>query len=119
MEFFPVGSTGYRGDWWFRANTDGAIVSDVPVPGNYTVTLDPTFRFGMTNFRWVNEGSIFTSLDMSTQVQITFANTPSMCRTDCTVPSCGDGILDGGEVCDDGNNVSGDRCSADCSTVVP
>ncbi|MCL2326794.1 MAG: DUF4215 domain-containing protein, partial [Proteobacteria bacterium] len=30
---------------------------------------------------------------------------------------CGDGILDKGEACDDGNTVSGDGCSADCSQV--
>jgi cysteine-rich repeat protein len=30
------------------------------------------------------------------------------------VPTCGDGILDGGETCDDGNNTSGDCCSATC-----
>jgi cysteine-rich repeat protein len=30
------------------------------------------------------------------------------------VPSCGDGILDGGETCDDGNNVNGDCCDATC-----
>ena len=28
---------------------------------------------------------------------------------------CGDGILDPGEECDDGNNVDGDGCSADCT----
>lgn len=30
------------------------------------------------------------------------------------VPMCGDGILDGGEQCDDGNLTSGDGCSASC-----
>jgi cysteine-rich repeat protein len=30
------------------------------------------------------------------------------------VPTCGDGVLDPCETCDDGNNVSGDGCSADC-----
>ena len=30
------------------------------------------------------------------------------------VPSCGDGILDAGETCDDGNAVSGDCCDALC-----
>jgi cysteine-rich repeat protein len=30
------------------------------------------------------------------------------------VPECGDGMLDPGEVCDDGNTSSGDGCSADC-----
>jgi cysteine-rich repeat protein len=30
------------------------------------------------------------------------------------VPSCGDGILDGGEDCDDGNTSNGDCCSSTC-----
>ncbi|EKX50546.1 hypothetical protein GUITHDRAFT_103774 [Guillardia theta CCMP2712] len=34
-----------------------------------------------------------------------------------TVPVCGDGVISGSEVCDDGNTVDGDACSADCSTV--
>ena len=32
----------------------------------------------------------------------------------CTVPRCGDGVIDAGEQCDDGNNVTGDRCSSTC-----
>ncbi len=32
------------------------------------------------------------------------------------VPACGDGILDANEDCDDGNTVSGDGCSAICTT---
>lgn len=31
--------------------------------------------------------------------------------------SCGNGVVDPGEACDDGNVVSGDGCSADCRTV--
>nr|HEX4312559.1 DUF4215 domain-containing protein [Kofleriaceae bacterium] len=31
-------------------------------------------------------------------------------------PRCGDGIVNQGEVCDDGNTVSGDGCSADCKS---
>ena len=30
---------------------------------------------------------------------------------------CGNGLIEGGEVCDDGNNVSGDGCSADCRSA--
>ena len=33
---------------------------------------------------------------------------------DCYVPSCGNGILDPGEECDDGNNVYLDGCSGVC-----
>jgi len=36
------------------------------------------------------------------------------CRKNCLVPRCGDGILDGGEVCDDGNTRDGDGCAANC-----
>ena len=32
---------------------------------------------------------------------------------------CGDGRLESGEACDDGNTVSGDGCLADCSAVEP
>ena len=42
------------------------------------------------------------------------------CNDSCTgyAPYCGDGIVQSsyGEECDDGNNVSGDGCSADCKT---
>ena len=32
----------------------------------------------------------------------------------CAVPRCGDGFKDPGEACDDGNNIDGDGCSANC-----
>lgn len=42
--------------------------------------------------------------------------TPDACRTDCSLPSCGDDVIDPGqnETCDDGNVVDGDGCSASC-----
>ncbi|HEX5062779.1 MAG TPA: DUF4215 domain-containing protein [Kofleriaceae bacterium] len=41
------------------------------------------------------------------------------CRTNCQPRRCGDGVLDNlsGEVCDDGNVISGDGCSADCTSL--
>ena len=36
----------------------------------------------------------------------------------CAAPFCGDGTLDPGEACDDGHNIAGDGCSANC-TVEP
>jgi|GEM_PF-1200907 len=39
----------------------------------------------------------------------------STCSFDCCpVGSCGDGALDGGEQCDDGNTADGDGCDASC-----
>ncbi|MFT3692693.1 MAG: DUF4215 domain-containing protein [Kofleriaceae bacterium] len=33
----------------------------------------------------------------------------------CVPPTCGNGIVDPGEACDDGNNVSGDECPLNCT----
>lgn len=32
-------------------------------------------------------------------------------------PPCGDGVRDPGEACDDGNTIDGDGCSADCTSL--
>jgi cysteine-rich repeat protein len=40
---------------------------------------------------------------------------PSVCRP---FEDCGDGVAEGLEACDDGNNVSGDGCSATCQVEV-
>ena len=42
--------------------------------------------------------------------------TPDVCRSDCTLPRCGDGVADTayGEECDDGNAESCDGCTRDC-----
>ena len=36
------------------------------------------------------------------------------CRTNCKLPSCGDGVTDTNEVCDDGNGLNFDGCSSAC-----
>src|SRR5688572_6009579 len=34
-------------------------------------------------------------------------------------PACGDGVLQLGEACDDGNSVDGDGCTANCTLEAP
>ncbi|MFC1482554.1 lamin tail domain-containing protein [Myxococcota bacterium] len=42
----------------------------------------------------------------------------TVCRLGiCVVPRCGDGIVDPGEACDDGNYVDGDGCASDCGVL--
>ncbi len=41
--------------------------------------------------------------------------TPDACRTNCRPAGCGDGVIDGGETCDDGNREDCDGCSASCA----
>jgi cysteine-rich repeat protein len=39
---------------------------------------------------------------------------PDACRTDCRRPWCGDGVVDRGEACDDGNDNDTDDCTSAC-----
>ena len=43
------------------------------------------------------------------------------CSAECALPSlyCGDSLICGSEICDDGNNASGDGCSDACQTETP
>jgi len=41
----------------------------------------------------------------------------NVCRSDCTV--CGDGVVQPGERCDDGNGVDNDACPNDCGVTTP
>lgn len=36
----------------------------------------------------------------------------------CEIRTCGDGVVDAGEQCDDGNQISGDGCSSTCTVEV-
>ena len=36
------------------------------------------------------------------------------CRTTCLLPACGDGVVDSGEACDDGDAWGGDGCTPAC-----
>lgn len=40
--------------------------------------------------------------------------TPNSCRTTCEAPSCGDGVTDSSEACDDGNDIENDDCTSSC-----
>ena len=54
----------------------------------------------------------FTDMEMSLRDM-----TVSPSDMEMILPVCGDLIMAGREVCDDGNNEDGDYCSADCLTV--
>jgi len=114
-EFSLVEPTMARGDWTFEGNSDGGGLSGLPFPGSYTIEIVPTFLQGID--RWVyldGDGEPVELVREASAKIISFA-VPSACRLNCTVPRCGDGILDAGEVCDDGNADPGDGCAPDCA----
>jgi cysteine-rich repeat protein len=116
-EFFMSGPGTAAGRWNFNRNSDGGVLGGFPFPGTWKVTVTPTFTMGITTWGWVKDDTTRIPLKMDEPITIEALDTQSACRTNCTIPKCGDGILDAAEVCDDGNNVDGDGCSADCKSL--
>ncbi|MEI8258245.1 MAG: DUF4215 domain-containing protein [Deltaproteobacteria bacterium] len=104
--------------WSFVDNTDGGVLGDLPWDTEWTLTLDERFTRGVTAWRCVDgDGSMATTLALSAATLIRHRVRAPACRPDCSVPRCGDGVLDAGEHCDDGNTQSGDGCRGDCSHI--
>ena len=61
-------------------------------------------------------GKLAALKPMNNAIRVTTTATTiaNRCRTDCTQYRCGDGVIDSGETCDDGNSTSGDGCNAQC-----
>ena len=114
-EFVQTSPTEYHGDWWFRYNTDGGLVDGLTYPGTWLVTIEPFWQYGLDEWVWVDDHNLVHELDMSQPLYIEASVLPVSCRQDCTIPKCGDGILDPGEECDDGNVSNGDGCDASCA----
>jgi len=113
-ELFLGGPGLAFGRWGFDRNSDGGALGPLPFPGNWKVTVTPRFTAGITTWGWVRDDGTRRALDMTKPITIEAQTAASQCRTSCTIPRCGDGVFDAGEVCDDGNTSDGDRCSADC-----
>jgi cysteine-rich repeat protein len=116
-EFFTSGPSSVAGRWIFSRNSDGGVIGGLPFPGVWTVTVTPTFDLGITNWAWVRDDGARIPLVMTEPITIQAFDEASRCRVNCTIPRCGDGILDGGELCDDGNVIGGDGCAADCRSL--
>jgi len=106
-----------RGRWSFEGNTDGGVLSQLPWDRAWRVVVEPSFRAGVTAARYLHRDGRATALGLRDSFAIEHFSAPSRCRPDCRVPRCGDGFVDGGERCDDGNTVSGDGCSATCQRI--
>lgn len=80
----------------------------------WRITVTPRFTAGISTWGWVKDDGTRIPLNRNEPITIEALDTSSLCRSDCSVPRCGDRRFDAGEVCDDGNTVDGDGCSADC-----
>ena len=116
-EFFANGPSSAAGRWRFNQNSDGGVIGGLPFPGTWTLVVSPRFVQGISAWGFVKADLTRNALQLTEPVTIRAFDSRSTCRRNCTAPRCGDGVLDGGEVCDDGNVVGGDGCAADCHTV--
>jgi cysteine-rich repeat protein len=116
-EFFATGPSTASGRWTFQGNSDGGVLGGLPFPGAWKVIVTPRFSTGISSWGWVKDTLARVPLVMTEPITIEAFPSGTGCRKTCTVPRCGDGILDGGEVCDDGNVVSGDGCASTCTSM--
>jgi cysteine-rich repeat protein len=118
-ELMQTGVGLAQGKWKFSKNTDGGVISGLPLPGDWSLTVSAQFLSGIQSWTWVDASGNAFDLGLGGQITIVSSTSKSSCRTNCTIPTCGDGILDAGEACDDGNTFGGDLCPADCHSFGP
>ena len=116
-EFFMAGPGVARGRWQFDRNSDGGALGYLPFPGAWKITVTPSFHTGLSTWGFVRDDGVRIPLVMTEPITIEAFDQSTLCRPNCTIPRCGDGVLDGSEVCDDGNTRDGDGCSANCHAL--
>jgi len=114
-EFLMTSPTTATGFWRFTGNSDGGVLFGLPFPGDWEISIEPSFLDGISVWTWVQSDGSLVNLDLTQPVTIKAYKAASHCRLDCTAPRCGDGLLDGGEICDDGQTSDGQStCGGDC-----
>lgn len=99
-EFNKDSSTSAFGAWQFAQNSDGGALSQLPIPGNWIINITLGFSPGINDLAFVHGNASFVNLNLNQSITLIANDSPAKCRMNCTIPVCGDGILDGGEVCE-------------------
>ncbi|MCB9570076.1 MAG: hypothetical protein H6710_23125 [Myxococcales bacterium] len=83
--------------------------------------IDREWRFhDLDVSKWIADGKVQVSFLVTADGGVEFGgwNVDSLCVVGVEsppAPLCGDGVVDPGEACDDGNNVGGDGCDPTCA----
>lgn len=116
-EFVAAGPGVFRGDWTFNRNTDGGVLGFLPWDTEWTVRVEPTFMRGVSVWQYYSGVGAPLTLQPTAPAELVHRVRNAGCRADCRLPRCGDGYVDAGERCDDGNVLSGDGCRGDCGAL--
>ena len=110
--------TGPAGPQTFNGTTDGSgqftvnYTNTNGVPGNDTITATATFMVpvGLEFKDATHQGLVMVGMPQVGTVTGTASKS-------WVVATCGDGVVQPGEQCDDGNGVDGDGCDHNCTTT--
>ncbi len=116
-EFSLTSDGSVVGNWKFQNNTDGGVIGPLTFPGDWVIQVDSNFIEGIDRHEFIDAQTTL-DLELTPTVSLVARSQGSGCRPDCLLPRCGDGFVDAGEVCDDGDPASG-VCNADCSGPNP
>jgi len=99
--------TDWAGPWtWTTTNPDGIFTTSTDSGNSITTTATQVDYSGIA-------GDVVSVYEATDYADVCYATAYLE-----GVPYCGDGIMDEGEECDDGNNENGDGCSATCQLDV-
>jgi cysteine-rich repeat protein len=113
-EFSLTDETTAVGTWEFNNNTDGGVMGVLPFPGDWAVRVESEFSPVIERFL-ARDPAADVELQLGAEpVFLVARSTPGPCNPDCTLSFCGDGTVDGGEVCDPGD-PDAPPCQPDCS----
>ncbi len=96
---------------WGDGMGDGGVVR-LDCPLSLTITVDPGWN--IDTLVWIDGDGTVKDIGFGDPILFECKVDPPACRDDCTPPTCGDGFLDPGEECDDGNLDDRDGCPNDC-----
>ncbi len=102
------------------ASATGAVTTDTPTSGSSDDSSSSTTAVGETGSETSVETSVATSVGSGASSTSTTDAESSSSSTGTMLDPCGNGDLDGDEVCDEGgdNGVGAGDCAPDCSAFV-
>ncbi|MFH0836244.1 MAG: DUF4215 domain-containing protein [Candidatus Micrarchaeota archaeon] len=112
---FELSWDAVQGAAKYRLYVDGPLKVNVLLPQNYVVVQPNIWAmFPDGEYYWKVAAVSPTSFEAEFSEENMFVK-----DTSAPEPFCGDGFLDLGEECDDGNNQDGDGCSSVCTIEYP